>query len=220
MAPIGEGIDLAVAGARCYALYSAPPLFAVSAPRPPRSRPDLEGVAEEAVEHADLERVEHEREQLALSQPLEHASGSLRGVQHGGHELGEEDDGETDGGVAGRLGVREQRAHGETDEEADERDGEHAKVALHAVAQALEAGLATDALTIALLFMSFASMGVNPGLFMFFFMFLIALGWTAFDPETLDLTFWERVSGEGVGVAIAMLAIVFLQRVQTREADA
>ena len=52
---------------------------------------------------------------------------------------------------------------------------------------------------------------------MFFFMFLIALGWTTLDPATLDLTFWERVLGEGVGVAIAMLAIGFLHWLQTRK---
>lgn len=86
----------------------------------------------------------------------------------------------------------------------------------YAAAQILEPGLTTEIVTLAALFMSFAAMNVNPGLFMFFFMFLIALGWTALDPETLNLTFWERVSGEGVGVAIAMLAIGFMQWLQTR----
>jgi hypothetical protein len=90
----------------------------------------------------------------------------------------------------------------------------------YAAAQILEPGLTTEIVTLVALFMSFAAMGVNPGLFMFFFMFLIALGWTALDPETLDLTFWERVSGEGVGVAIAIIAIGFLQWLQSREAKA
>jgi hypothetical protein len=90
----------------------------------------------------------------------------------------------------------------------------------YAAAQILEPGLTTDIVTLVALFMSFAAMGVNPGLFMFFFMFLIALGWTALDPETLDLTFWERVSGEGVGVAIAIIAIGFLQWLQSRETKA
>ena len=90
----------------------------------------------------------------------------------------------------------------------------------YAAARILEPGLTTEIVTLVALFMSFAAMGVNPGLFMFFFMFLIALGWTALDPETLDLTFWERVSGEGVGVAIAIVAIGFLQWLQSREAKA
>ena len=90
----------------------------------------------------------------------------------------------------------------------------------YAAAQILEPGLTTEIVTLVALFMSFAAMGVNPGLFMFFFMFLIALGWTALDTETLDLTFWERVSGEGVGVAIAIIAIGFLQWLQSREAKA
>ena len=49
------------------------------------------------------------------------------------------------------------------------------------------------------------------------FMFLIALGWTALDPKTLNLTFWERLGGEGVGVALAIAAIAFMQWMQSRE---
>ena len=86
----------------------------------------------------------------------------------------------------------------------------------YAAAQVLEPGIVTDIVSVAALFLCFAAMNVNPGLFMFFFMFLIALGWTSLDPETLDLTFWERVTGEGVGVVIAMLAIGFLHWLQTR----
>ena len=87
-----------------------------------------------------------------------------------------------------------------------------------AASQYLPPGLVTDIVVILGFFLCFATMGINPGLFMFFFMFIIALGWNSLDPETADLTFWERYIGEGVGVVIAMLAIGFLQWLQTREA--
>ena len=87
----------------------------------------------------------------------------------------------------------------------------------YAAAQVLAPGLTTEIVTLVALFMSFAAMGVNPGLFMFFFMFLIALGWTSLDPETLDQTFWERISAESVGVAIAIIAIGFLQWLQAKK---
>jgi hypothetical protein len=89
----------------------------------------------------------------------------------------------------------------------------------YAAAQVLEPGLVTDIVSVTALFLCFAAMNVNPGLFMFFFMFLIALGWTALDPETLDLTFWERVTGESVGVVIAMLAIAYLHWLPTSKAS-
>ena len=89
----------------------------------------------------------------------------------------------------------------------------------YAAAQVLEPGIITDVVSVAALFLCFAAMNVNPGLFMFFFMFLIALGWTSLDPETLNLTFWERVTGEGVGVVIAILAIGFLHWLQTRRQE-
>ena len=89
----------------------------------------------------------------------------------------------------------------------------------YAAAQFLEPGIVTDVVSVAALFLCFAAMNVNPGLFMFFFMFLIALGWTSLDPATLNLTFWERVTGEGVGVIIAMLAIGLMHRIQTREIE-
>ena len=87
----------------------------------------------------------------------------------------------------------------------------------YAASQYLEPGLVTDAVAVGALFLCFAAMGVNPGLFMFFFMFIIASGWSALDPETLNLTFWERISGEGVGVIIAMLAIGYMHWRQTRQ---
>jgi hypothetical protein len=36
------------------------------------------------------------------------------------------------------------------------------------------------------------------------------------ESEQLDLTFWKRLSGETVGVLIAMTAIAFLQWLQNR----
>ena len=47
-------------------------------------------------------------------------------------------------------------------------------------------------------------------------MLLLAIGWHGMEVEKLDLTFWERVSGETVGVVIAMAAIAFLQWQQNR----
>ena len=79
-----------------------------------------------------------------------------------------------------------------------------------AVSQSLPSGLTTDAIVITAFFLCFATGGINPALFMLFFMFIISLGWNSLDPETLNLTFWERVAGEGLGVGIAMLAIGFL----------
>ena len=54
---------------------------------------------------------------------------------------------------------------------------------------------------------------------MLFFMFIISLGWSSLDPETLNLTFWERIGGEGLGVIIAMIAIGYLHWLQTRKAQ-
>ena len=82
-------------------------------------------------------------------------------------------------------------------------------------AQYLPPGLVTDAVVIGVFFLCFAAGGVNPALFMMFFLFIISLGWSSLDPETLDLTFWEKVGGEGLGVVIAMIAIAFLQQLQS-----
>ena len=84
------------------------------------------------------------------------------------------------------------------------------------VSQILPPGLITDAVAIAAFFLCFATGGINPALFMFFFLFIISLGWSSLDPEILERTFWERIGGEGLGVVIAMLAIGFLQKVQSR----
>eukprot|EP00227_Mantoniella_beaufortii_P016527 CAMPEP_0197578686 /NCGR_PEP_ID=MMETSP1326-20131121/2794_1 /TAXON_ID=1155430 /ORGANISM="Genus nov. species nov., Strain RCC2288" /LENGTH=162 /DNA_ID=CAMNT_0043141895 /DNA_START=70 /DNA_END=556 /DNA_ORIENTATION=+ len=92
---------------------------------------DLEGVAEEAVEHPDLEAVERQWYELALFDPLEQPPLFLGVVQDAGQQLAKGDDGEHDSGVLRRLGVREERAHGEPDEEADERHGNHAEVTGH-----------------------------------------------------------------------------------------
>ena len=83
--------------------------------------------------------------------------------------------------------------------------------------QHLPVGWARDAIVIAAFFLCFAAGGVHPALFMLFFMFIISLGWNSLDPETLNLTFWERFGGESIGVVIAMLAIGFLHWLQTRK---
>ena len=66
----------------------------------------------------------------------------------------------------------------------------------------LDPGLLYYTILIAAFFLCFAAMPVHPGLFMFFFMLLIAMGWQGLETEQLNLTFWERFLGEGVGVFI------------------
>ena len=80
----------------------------------------------------------------------------------------------------------------------------------------LDPGLLYYAILIAAFFLCFAAMPVHPGFFMFFFMLLIAMGWQGLATEQLNLTFWERFLGEGVGVLIAMVAIALLHWQQTR----
>ena len=87
-----------------------------------------------------------------------------------------------------------------------------------AVSPTLPPGLLTDAVVIGTLFLCFAAGGINPAFFMLFFMFLISLGWSALEPALLELTFQERVFGEGSGVFVGMVAIAMLQWLQSREA--
>jgi hypothetical protein len=77
-------------------------------------------------------------------------------------------------------------------------------------------GLLMYIIVIAAFFFSFATMAIHPGFFMFFFLLLLAIGWQDLETETLNLTFWERLSGETAGVLIAMTAIAVLQWWQKR----
>jgi hypothetical protein len=77
-------------------------------------------------------------------------------------------------------------------------------------------GLLLYIIVIAAFFFSFAAMEVHPGFFMFFFLLLLAIGWQDLETETLNLTFWEWLSGQTAGVLIAMTAIAVLQWWQNR----
>ena len=59
--------------------------------------------------------------------------------------------------------------------------------------------------------LSFSAMGVHPGAWMFFFMIFVGMGWQELDAETLALSVHERFYGELWGIAVAMIAILFLQ---------
>ena len=82
--------------------------------------------------------------------------------------------------------------------------------------QSLEPGVLYYAILLLTLFLSFATEPVHPGFLMFFFMVLISMGWQGLDMEKVNLNFYERLLGEGTGVVIAMLAIGFLQRIQSQ----
>jgi len=84
------------------------------------------------------------------------------------------------------------------------------------IAKLLGPGLLLHVIVIAAFFLSFATMAIHPGFFMFFFLLLLSIGWQGLETETLNLTFWERLSGETTGVLIAMTAIAALQWWQNR----
>jgi len=85
------------------------------------------------------------------------------------------------------------------------------------LAQFITPGAASAAILIGAFFLCFAAGGIHPAAFMLFFMFIISFGWSSLDLETLNLTFWERLAGEGIGIVIAMLAVTLLQRLQVQE---
>lgn len=84
------------------------------------------------------------------------------------------------------------------------------------IAKLLGPGLLLDVIMIAACGLSFATMAVHPGAWMFFFMIFVAIGWQGLEPEAFDLTLRERFYGEIAGVVAAMVAIVFLQWWQNR----
>ncbi|MGI9530011.1 FUSC family protein [Lutimonas sp.] len=81
----------------------------------------------------------------------------------------------------------------------------------------LEPGLLYYSILLLALFLSFAMEPVHPGFLMFFFMVLISMGWQGLDNSEVNLNFYERLLGEGTGVLIAMVAIGFLQWLQSRQ---
>ena len=80
-----------------------------------------------------------------------------------------------------------------------------------AIASLLGPGLLLDAIAIAAAGLSFAAMAIHPGAWMFFFMIFAAIGWHGLEGDRFELTVWERLSGESVGVLIAMAALAYLQ---------
>ena len=84
------------------------------------------------------------------------------------------------------------------------------------IAKLFGPGLLLDVMMIAACGLSFATVAVHPGGWMFFFMVFVAMGWHGLDPEAFDLALKERFYGETVGVVAAIVALVFLQWWQNR----
>jgi uncharacterized membrane protein YccC len=84
------------------------------------------------------------------------------------------------------------------------------------IANLLGPGLLLDVMMVAACGLSFATMAVHPGAWMFFFMIFVAIGWQGLAPEAFDLALRKRFYGESAGVVAAMVAIVFLQWWQSR----
>ena len=88
------------------------------------------------------------------------------------------------------------------------------------IANIVGPGVLLHILMIAACCLSFAAGGIHPGAWMFFFMVFAAMGWHGLDAETFDLTVKEKFYGETMGVAAAMIGVVFLQwwqRSRTRQ---
>jgi hypothetical protein len=84
------------------------------------------------------------------------------------------------------------------------------------IAKLLGPGLMLDVIMIAACGLSFGTMAIHPGAWMFFFMIFVAIGWQGLEREAFDLALRERLYGEIAGVVTAMVAIVFLQWWQNR----
>ena len=94
--------------------------------------------------------------------------------------------------------------------------GDHRTLLARSVAKLLGPDLLLEVIVVAACFLSFATMAIHPSFLMVCFTMLLAIGWQGFESEKLNLTFWEKLSGETVGVVIAMAAIAFLQWWQNR----
>ena len=75
----------------------------------------------------------------------------------------------------------------------------------------------SDAIGVLSCGMSFAAMAVHPGAWTYFTVFAAA-GWMGLEDEKVELTVNERLYGESAGVITAMVAILFLQWWQKRQA--
>ena len=87
------------------------------------------------------------------------------------------------------------------------------------LADVVGAGPVLDIVMIAAVGLSFAASGMHPGAWMFFFMIFGAIGWNALDPEAFNLAVGEKLYGEIAGVVLAMVAIVILQKLQSKNAN-
>ena len=87
------------------------------------------------------------------------------------------------------------------------------------IGQLLGSGLIIQIILIAFCFLSFATAGIHPSALMFFLTAVTALGWQGMEQDQLSLTVGELLSGETVGVLIAVVAIAFLQRWQTNRSQ-
>ena len=86
-----------------------------------------------------------------------------------------------------------------------------------ALAPLVTPGIMTTVVVLGAFFLCFAAEGIHPSAFMFFFTFIVTLGWASLDPAALALNINERLLGEGTGIVIALLAISLLQRIQARQ---
>ena len=84
------------------------------------------------------------------------------------------------------------------------------------IAKLLGPGLLLNAVMIAACGLSFGTVAVHPGAWMFFFMVFVAIGWEGLEPDAFDLTVRERFYGETAGIMAAMTALAFLQWWQNR----
>lgn len=82
------------------------------------------------------------------------------------------------------------------------------------IAQIIDSGIFLYVILIAACGLSFAAIEVHPGVWMFFFMICVTIGWHGLEPDALELALKERFYGEAVGVLAAMLAILILRRFQ------
>jgi len=60
-------------------------------------------------------------------------------------------------------------------------------------------------------FLVFALAPVHPSFLMLFLTIFLASGWRGMEADVFELTIYEKVVGETIGVAIAMIALILLQ---------
>ncbi len=82
------------------------------------------------------------------------------------------------------------------------------------LASSIGAGLLLDSLTIAMAFLTFATMSMHSGALMFFLVMMGAVGWVQLEPELQNVIAAETFLGEALGIVVAMVTVVFLQWAQ------